>query len=108
MSMRTRKPPTTELQIERDLCRLISNRGGLAEKFTSPSRRNVPDRLCRMLGGDAFFVECKAPGAKPTKAQLRDHAQRRSVGYRVYVTDSYEYNAVIVLREVWPKDAACA
>ena len=40
--------------------------------------------------GRAIFVELKAPGKKPTPAQLRDHARRREMGFRVEVLDSIE------------------
>jgi hypothetical protein len=63
---------------------------GIAYKFTSPSRRSVPDRLCLLPGGKAIFVELKAPGKKPTEGQLREHKRLRALGFQVDVIDSKE------------------
>lgn len=56
-----------EKEIEAHLVRRVKEAGGIAYKFTSPQRRSVPDRLVLMPGGRALFVECKRPGAKPTR-----------------------------------------
>lgn len=77
-----------EKDIEKYLVEQVEAAGGMAEKFTSPNRRSVPDRLCLFPGGGVFFVECKAPGKKPTSAQLRDHKRRRELGFTVSVVDS--------------------
>ncbi|MCP4488975.1 MAG: VRR-NUC domain-containing protein [Gammaproteobacteria bacterium] len=53
------------------LCEEVEMLGGWAYKFTSPGRRNVPDRLC-VLPGLVFFVEVKGPGKEPTPAQERE------------------------------------
>ncbi|WP_442596367.1 VRR-NUC domain-containing protein [Parapusillimonas sp. JC17] len=79
-----------ESQIEARLVRRIRELGGIAYKFTSPARRSVPDRLCIMPGGLAFFVECKRPGERPTEAQHREHDRLRALGQTVLVVDSYE------------------
>ena len=83
-----------ESQIEAYLVAEVAKRGGVAEKFTSPSRRSVPDRLvqwdCPEGDGRVHFVECKATGEKPTVPQQRDHARRRKMGFTVVVVDSYE------------------
>jgi hypothetical protein len=66
------------------------------EKFTSPSKRSVPDRLCGTVSnfhwpaGFIFFIEFKRPGKKATNAQRLDHARRRAKGHVVFVVDSYE------------------
>ena len=79
-----------ERHIEAALVRRIKALGGTAEKFTSPGRRNVPDRLVTLSEGRIVFVETKAPGAKPTENQKRDHQRRRAMGCEVLVIDSYE------------------
>lgn len=79
-----------ESKIEKALCDRIKALGGMAEKFTSPAKRAVPDRLVTLPGGQVVFVELKAPGKKPTALQLRDHAKRRSLGCSVLVIDSIE------------------
>lgn len=79
-----------EKEIEQHLVRRIKRLGGMAEKFTSPGRRSVPDRLVTLPGGHIVFVELKAPGKKPTENQLRDHQRRRDLGCEVLVIDSKE------------------
>jgi hypothetical protein len=79
-----------ESDVEERLRMRVADFGGMAEKFTSPQRAHVPDRLVSWCGGAVCFVECKAPGKPPTKMQLRDHEQRRAMGFSVYVVDSYE------------------
>lgn len=78
--------------LERDIEKLLVARvkalGGSAEKFTSPGRRSVPDRLVILPPGRVIFVELKSPGKKPTPAQLRDHERRRALGCDVRVIDN--------------------
>lgn len=77
-----------ERDIERALVRRVANLGGICEKFTSPGRRAVPDRIVTMPNGVIIFVELKAPGKKPTPLQERDHARRRAMGCDVRVIDN--------------------
>lgn len=77
-----------ERDIEAFGVKAIERCGGTCEKFTSPGRRSVPDRICSLRRGVVFFIEFKAPGEKPTPAQERDHARRRARGFRVYVVDN--------------------
>lgn len=79
-----------ESAIERAFVARVKSLGGMAEKFTSPGRRSVPDRLVTLPGGVVIFVELKRPGGKPTAAQLRDHERRRALGCDVRVIDSLE------------------
>ena len=79
-----------EKHIEQALVRKVKSLGGICEKYTSPARRSVPDRLVSMPGGDIIFVEVKRPGGKVTEAQKRDHLKRRALGFKVIVVDSYE------------------
>ena len=79
-----------ERDVERALVRRIVALGGMAEKFTSPGRRSVPDRLVTLPGGRVCFVELKAPGKTPTDLQERDHARRRALGFDVFVIDTVE------------------
>lgn len=77
-----------ESEIERALVRRVEWLGGTCEKFTSPGRRSVPDRIVTMPGGAVIFVELKAPRKKPTPLQARDHARRRAMGCDVRVIDN--------------------
>jgi len=79
-----------EKQIEQALVYRVKELGGLCEKFVSPGRRAVPDRIVTLPGGKIFFVELKATGNKPTGAQQRDHARRRALGCDVRVIDNMD------------------
>ena len=79
-----------EEKIEAYLVKRAKELGGVAEKFVSPGRSGVPDRIVMLPGGLLIFVECKATGKKATPAQQRDHERRRKLGFDVYVVDSYE------------------
>jgi hypothetical protein len=79
---------TLEKDVEAALVRRVKALGGLCEKFTSPGRRSVPDRIITMSGGRIIFVELKAPNKKPTEAQMKDHERRRALGCDVRVIDN--------------------
>ena len=79
-----------EKTIEAALVRKVKALGGIAEKFTSPNRRSVPDRLVTLPNGRIIFVELKAPGKKPTLNQINDHERRRALGCDVRVIDTLE------------------
>lgn len=78
-----------ERDIEAYLVKRCKEIGALCDKFTSPQRRSVPDRLIT-FGGRVLFVELKATGKKPTEAQVRDHERRRAAGAEVVWLDSKE------------------
>jgi len=87
----TKKAATVlEKQVEQALLRRVKALGGMCEKFTSPGRRAVPDRIVTLPGGRVIFVECKAPGKRPTLTQVLDHERRRALGCDVRVIDSIE------------------
>ena len=77
-----------ESQLEQKLVHHITKLGGIAYKFSSPNRRSVPDRLCVMPNGRAFFVETKSTGKAPTPLQLHEHEILRSLGHTVLVIDN--------------------
>ena len=79
-----------EKTIEAALVKRVKALGGMAEKFTSPNKRSVPDRIVTLPGGVIIFVELKAPGKLPKPLQARDHAARRALGCDVRVIDSIE------------------
>ena len=81
---------TPEGKIEAALVRRVKSLGGTAEKFTSPGRRSVPDRLVTLPGGRVIFVELKAPGKQPTDKQAKDHERRRALGCDVRVIDNLD------------------
>lgn len=79
-----------ERDIEKALVKRVESLGGLCEKFTSPNRRGVPDRIVTLPGGKIIFVEVKSCGKKPTKLQRRDHERRIALGCTVLVIDNIE------------------
>jgi len=84
-----------EKDIEKALIKRVKHLGGIAEKFTSPGRRSVPDRVITLPpDGRIIFVELKAPGKKPTDNQKRDHIRRKALGCDIRVINSMEQIAV--------------
>lgn len=79
-----------EKHIEAAFVARVKSLGGMAEKFTSPAKRSVPDRLVTLPGGRIVFAEIKNVGKKPTLAQQADHARRRALGCEVVVIDTME------------------
>ncbi len=89
-----------ERDIEDAVCKYARKYLFLAEKFTSPNRRSVPDRMFSGPAGLHFFIEFKAPGKTPTPKQARDHARRAALGHRVYVCDDVEDGKRIINFEI--------
>ena len=79
-----------EKDIENALVRKVKKLGGMCEKFTSPGRRSVPDRIVTLPNGKIVFVEVKNTGKRPTALQLRDHERRRALGCDVRVIDNMD------------------
>ena len=78
-----------EKTVEAALVARVKALGGICDKFNS-GRRSVPDRIVTLPGNKVIFVECKAPGKKPTPLQRRDHERRQALGCDVRVIDSVE------------------
>ena len=85
-----KKKKLRESENEKHLVKLAKQHGGSADKFTSPSRRSVPDRICTVPCWDPIiqFVEVKAEGEEATDPQQRDHNRRRAMGAIVHVVDT--------------------
>ncbi len=79
-----------ERKIEAKLKGEVENLGGLALKFTSPGMAGVPDRLVLLPKARIVFVELKAPGKKLRPLQQKRKKQLESLGFKVYVIDSYK------------------
>lgn len=76
-----------ERDLEKLLVKIVEDRAGTCEKFTSPSNRHVPDRIITLMDGHIFFVEVKATGKLPTKAQYADHRRRIKMNCVVFVVN---------------------
>jgi hypothetical protein len=79
-----------EKQIEARLKREVKKIGGLALKFASPGNAGVPDRIVLLPKGKVVFVELKAPGKNLRPLQIKRKEQLETLGFKVYVIDSYE------------------
>lgn len=79
-----------ERDIEKYLTDQVRKAGGRAYKFVSPGNAGVPDRLVLFPGGQASFVELKAPGKKPTPLQVASGRKIEKLGFPVLVIDSKE------------------
>ncbi len=89
---------TPEGKVEAHLKRRVKELGGEVRKLAWIGRANAPDRLVLFphgvipggLSRSHPLVELKAPGVKPSAAQLREHERLRSAGFTVVVLDSVE------------------
>lgn len=79
-----------ESYLEKKLKDEVLKMGGQALKFTSPGKNGVPDRLILKPGGQAIFVEMKAPGKPLEPLQRKRAEQLRALGFKVYKIDSVE------------------
>lgn len=62
-------------------------KGCIVYKFTSPSKRSVPDRIFITPAGVVFFIEFKRLHQKPTPSQAVEIEKIRSKGVSVFVVD---------------------
>lgn len=85
-----------EKDIETKVVAFAKSLGMLVYKFTSPSRRSVPDRMFITKAGVVFFVEFKRKGEKPTAGQLVEIEKIRRSKVPVYVVDNVEEGKDIV------------
>lgn len=86
-----------EKYIETKVCDHAKKLGCLVYKFTSPSRRSVPDRIFIMPDGEGvFFIEFKRLGQKPTPAQANEIAKIVKQGTVVFVVDNVAKGKAVV------------
>ena len=90
------KPRTeSETSVERKACAWAICNGWYCAKFTSPSRRSVPDRIF-IRGGHVVFIEYKRQGKELTDPQAREHKRLRDAGANVFVAHSREETKAIL------------
>lgn len=83
-----RRVTVKEEKVEAYLVRRVEECGGLCDKFVSPGKRGVPDRIVtwpRDGWAQIHFIEVKTLGGKLKPWQLLDHEQRRVRGCHVRV-----------------------
>lgn len=73
--------------------------GVVCLKFTSPSTRGVPDRICLAKNGRCFFVETKSTTGSLRSLQENFIRRATSLGFDCYVVHSKEEVDRIVERE---------
>jgi hypothetical protein len=59
-----------ERTIEAALVRRVKELGGLCEKFVSPGRRSVPDRIVTLLTHEHGLVRAVAKGVRRTRSKF--------------------------------------
>lgn len=91
-----KNPNPLEKDIEKKVCDYAKSLGMLVYKFTSPSRRSVPDRMFITRYGKVFFIEFKRKGQKPTDAQAVELRKIHATGVEAYVVDNVERGNRIV------------
>ena len=79
-----------EKKIEQALLARVTALRGTCEKFVSPGRRGVPDRIVTLPGGRIIFVELKSPTGRLNPSQIRDHERRIQMGCEVRVINNIE------------------
>ena len=79
-----------EKKIELALLARVKTLNGTCEKFVSPGRRGVPDRIVTLPGGRIIFVELKSLNGRLSQSQIRDHKRRIQMGCDVRVINNIE------------------
>ena len=72
-----------EKEIERRMCKLVRERGGLTYKFVSPNAPGVPDRIVITPQGVVWFVELKTATGRLSKIQRHQKAELEKCGANV-------------------------
>lgn len=89
--------------VEAHLVKIVRGQGGECVKWSSPSNRGVPDRIVLMPGGHIGFVECKAPGKKPSDLQIHWITRLNEMGFPAMILDKKE-DVEKILQKIVSKD----
>lgn len=79
-----------ESALEQLLVRKVTEIGGRAVKWVSPSSAGVPDRIVLLPNGRTVYVEMKAQGKPLQPLQQKWFQILRALGHDVYKLDSVE------------------
>jgi len=85
-----------EKDIENAVVRYAEQKGIVVRKYTTPGRRNAPDRIFFPGHGVVFFVEFKDVDKIPRPGQLREALTLRGQGVEVYAVDSIKTGKAII------------
>jgi len=80
----------SEKDIERKLTEEVKKLGGLSIKLLPSLINGLPDRMLLLPGGRIIFMELKSTGEKPRKIQIFIHKRFKTLGFPVYVGDTWE------------------
>jgi Holliday junction resolvase len=87
--------------LEKDLERKIVNKakklGYIADKYSSPSNRGVPDRIFISENGKLFFVEFKSKKGKLSKLQDKKISELRARKQSIFVVDDEEIGMKLLM-----------
>lgn len=90
-------PDPLEKVIEQHMVDYAKKHQILCYKFTSTSRRSVPDRLFILPNGrGCFFAEIKRKGKKPTPSQEAEIDKIKRQGISVFVVDTRDAGRIAV------------
>ena len=88
----------SEKDTEKYLVEQVEAIGGLCYKFTSPGRKNVPDRVCLFPKGITVWVETKSEGDYATDGQLREHQRLKARSHFIWIIDTKELENRLIRR----------
>jgi hypothetical protein len=94
-----KNPNPLEKDIEKRVCDYAKSLGMLVYKFTSPSRRSVPDRMFITKAGVVFFIEFKRAGQKPTAAQEVEIEKIRKTCIKVFMIDDVPSGKEVISKQ---------
>jgi len=80
----------SEKNLERKLVAEVKALKGWAIKLLPFQVTGLPDRLCLLPRGKAYFVEMKSEGQKPNTIQRVIHKRLEALGFKVWILDTTE------------------
>ena len=94
-----------EALVEVYLVKEIEKLGGIAYKFSSTARRNVPDRLCALPYGNTIYVEVKTAKGVLSKGQHKEFTRLTDLKQPVFILSSKEEvdELIVFIKQQWRK-----
>jgi hypothetical protein len=89
-------PSKLESDLEKQVVNYAKQQGILCVKFTSPSRRGVPDRLLIGPLGEVYFLELKQKGKMPTPLQWHEIHTLNKFNIRAGYVDNIDDAKLII------------